>query len=200
MGDAGSGRDSKQQEKQPPAFEDIFVEPELFKEPHLSAVDIALPPKTPEIMADEECGSIASEAETAEVESSENEVSEAEPLESAPSKTELSADSVNEDNAAETVDVEQETAADSHIAKKRKKLRKKRKARTLKIIPPFSRRSVVRKKQNSDSQTSFPAKILTLTAVLMMAAILLPEKKKKPCRYNCRKTTKMKKQRNASRF
>ena len=146
----------KQQEKQPPAFEDIFVEPELFKEPHLSAVDIALPPKTPEIMADEECGSIVSEAETAEAESSENEVSEAEPLESAPSKAELSADSANEDNAADAADVEQETAADSHIAKETEEIQEEEKSEDVEDNPPFQQEVSSKEKTKLRFSDVFP--------------------------------------------
>ena len=42
--------------KEPPAFEDIFVEPKLFNENYLQEVGIAMPPKTAAVMADEETG------------------------------------------------------------------------------------------------------------------------------------------------
>lgn len=43
-----------QQTKEPPAFEDIFVEPELFHGSHLQEESVALPPQPPQIVAAEE--------------------------------------------------------------------------------------------------------------------------------------------------
>lgn len=43
-----------QQTKEPPAFEDIFVEPELFHGSHLQEESVAMPPQPPQIVAAEE--------------------------------------------------------------------------------------------------------------------------------------------------